>query len=252
MKVSKYVLCGIALTAIGCGSGGGGGAYKPVESKKTEIVKVAEGEGASLFPVAVGNQWTYKSQSTATSAATGNTALTQTITLEMKKVDETPQGKMIEIEVREEDVVKSTQIWKIDDTGVYQVSVLVNGKTTTFTPPQPVLIFPIVEKQEREFTGVGPSALGAQTNFKGKVMIDGPQITQTVTDEVSAYRVVANYELSGEGVDAQTKKKIPLKGTFESVSFFAPKVGLVRLQQTVKGAAGGEIVTMTLAQSTVK
>lgn len=252
MKVSKYVLCGIALTAIGCGSGGGGGTYKPVESKKTEIVKIGESEGLSLFPVAVGNQWTYKSQSTAANANAGSTNLTQMITLEMKKVDETPQGKMIEIEVREDDVVKSTQTWKVDDTGVYQVSVAANDKSTTFNPPQPILIFPIVEKQEREFTGVGPSALGPQTNFKGKVMIDGPQITQTVTDDISAYRVVATYELTGEGVDAQTKKKIPLKGTFESVSYFAPKIGLVRLQQTVKGAAGGEIVTMTLAQSTVK
>ncbi len=250
MKVRNLVFCACACMAVGCGSSKGGGTYKPSEIKTVPIQKVAAGDGPTLFPVAVGNQWTFESVSEANVQGQPR-VMKQNVTMEIKKVDETAQGKQITMEVREDDVVKSTQVWRMDDTGLYQVSVTGAGKTGTFSPAQPVLPFPIEDGKIVEYQGTGPSALGISSSFKGKVTLDGAQLTDTATDQVSAYRVASLYELKGQATDT-AGKKVPLAGVMESIAWFSPKLGMVRLQQVVRGQAGAEKVTLTLLQSTVK
>lgn len=249
MKVTNlFVLCAI-VTVAGCGSKGGGTTYTPKEVKTATVTPVAAGEDKTLFPIAVGNQWTYESASQAVVEGKPR-SVTQSITMEIKSIEPDGNGQKVSFELREEDVVKSTQIWKVDDTGVYQVSVKTETAEAKFNPPQCVLKFPVKVEEEWTYNGTAPSAVGAASKVSGKSINKGPQLVDSYAGQVSAYRVDTAHTIKGSLV--QAGKTVPLEGTMNSSAFFAPKMGMVRLVQTVQGRAGAETVTLQLLQSTVK
>jgi hypothetical protein len=248
MKVTKLFLLCAAVVVAGCGSKGSSG-YTPKPIKTATVTPIAPGEDKTLFPVAVGNQWTYESVSDSVSQNQPR-RVTQNITMEVKAIEPDGNGQKVTVELREEDVIKSTQIWKIDDTGVYQVSVKTEQAEAQFTPPQCVLKFPVKVDEEWTYEGVAPSALGIKSNNKSVSTNKGPQLVDTYAGQVSAYRVDTKTELTGSAM--QDGKSVPLAGSQMSSAFFAPKMGMVRLVQTVQGRAGAETVTLQLLQSTVK
>lgn len=248
MKSKTLLLVGLALVAVGCGSSEK--EYKPEPKKTSAVTEVPAGEDKTLFPISVGNQWTYNSVSE--SVVDGKPRRVEmNITMEIKKVEPEGTGQKVTVEMREEDVVKSTQIWKVDDTGVYQVSVATETTSASFNPPQLLLKFPVKVDEEWTYNGSGPTALGLKSSIKAKSKNKGPQITDTYAGEVSAYSIETTSQLTGTGT-TQDGKSVPLAGSMQAVAFYAPKMGMVRLQQTVAGRTGGETVTLQLMQSNVK
>jgi hypothetical protein len=241
MKSGKLYLAAFAVVIVGCGSSDH--AYTPTPVKEPALTSVAPGEEATLFPAAVGNQWTYSvsSQAVIQGQQQGNA---QKITMEVTAVEPVADGQDIKVDMREDDIVKSHQVWRVTKQGVYQVSVAGDdGKATNFEPPQLLLPFPLELNKEIPWEGKAPAPGLGICDFKSKVVDEGPQITDTLAGEMSAYRVVTTSEVTGQkGV----------KGEMESILWFAPKVGLVRFQQSLKAPGGATAQTMQLIQYTVK
>lgn len=248
MKRSNLITLCALVGLAGCGSSGGGG-YKPSPVKETPLTTINPGEEKSLFPVAVGNMWTYEAQASAVVDNKPSQKKRQ-LTIEIKAVTPQGTGQLVTMELREDDVVFSNQNWLVDDTGVYQVDVSAQGVVSKFTPPQCILKFPVNKDDEWTYTGLAPTSLGANTKVTAKSKNMGPQLVDTFAGQVSAYSVETTSDLKNSIV--QNGKTVPLEGKMSSQVFFAPKVGMVRLVQTVQGRAGGETTTHTLMQSTVK
>jgi len=248
MKATNLIVLAAAVTVVGCGSSSK--EYTPAKVTTATVTPITAGQEATLFPISVGNQWTYSSVSESV-VENRPRRVELTITMEVKSVTPDGNGQKVALEVREGDVVKSTQTWRVDDTGVYQLGLSAGSTSASFTPPQLLLKFPVKEDETWEYSGTGPTALGVATTIKAKSINKGPQLTDTYAGQVSAYRVETTYDLSGTAKTTDGKT-VPLKGSMISDTYFAPKLGMVRLKQTVAGATGRETVTMQLLQSVIK
>jgi len=213
-----------ALVVAGCGSGGGG-SYKPEAVKTVEPAKVAPGEEKSLYPLAVGNQWTYTLTQSGTVNGAQRTASSEAV-FKVTAIKPVGDGVQANIEVSIGGTLSEKQVWLVDSKGIFQ---MVGGAPAiTFTPSQPQILFPPETGRKFSWKGVGPVAGqptpdGRPTPMKpGSISasyeILGPQTVDTDMGPISAIAVQSSATMTVNGKQVSTP----------SITWWAPKVGLVR------------------------
>lgn len=243
MRQSYVSICSIVLASgllvAGCGSGQG--KYQPQPQKPLPPVAVKPGDEASLFPLKVGNQWTYSVESLTRIGTQTGTGRTEMI---FKVLQVTPgaNGTIAKIEVKttSPNAKPDTQIWEVNKSGIYQRSV--GNPPIPFVPVQPVVMFPAEAGKKFSWKGTGLTAggkLGTST-VESKTM---PQ--QEVDGDGARYTAI--------GVDSRGTFSIgATKGMMASLSFWSPGVGLVRYRHEVAYENRVEVLTLKLKAKTVR
>lgn len=243
------------LALVGCNSSQPTGEYKPKKEDQIPKAQVAPGQEAELFPVAVGNSWRYKMQRLQVNGGqrTGNP---DDFRWEVRKIEDLPndQGKRIYLETIKKDVVTEKQQWLLQKGGLF-LEASGQGEMFACTPPEPIIIFPVELGKETTYEGKVASpfttkdeATGKTTRLMGtaktKTTTSGPEEVDTDMGRLSAFKV----ESSGT-IDAGPGKV----ATVQVTMFFAPKVGLVRMRQTIaaEGAPVGSSMQMVLSAKTL-
>ncbi len=243
MKTTLFILCAFAL--VGCGSKSGGGAYVPKPQKGVALTTVAAGDEASLFPATVGNLWQYEVATSITGGAQ-NVNSKSKYGFEVKAVDPVDGGNQLTINLLNEDVVLTTQVWKVTASGIYQVSVEQGGKKIISVPDQLVAPFPIKvaagTPEEVAWNGKTITAFG-MSDVTSLTHAEGPEIVDTKAGLLSAYRFVTDSTVKGPKGE---------QGTMKTTAFFSPKVGLIKFVQRFQAEKFVKMERMELLQYTVK
>lgn len=231
----------LALVVAGCGKSGSS-EYKPVAPKGPEPANVKPGEEATLFPLTVGNSWSYDS-TTETLSPNGVINTPASIRLEVKDVKPIDgNGTRATIEVFKGDVLQDRQIWVSKSDGLFQEQIGLD-KPQRPEPAQLTLPFPVEVNKTVNWKGKTLSALGATVEVNQEVVNKGAEDVDTIVGMLSAYRVETTQKFRVQNNDV----------VVTNISWWAPKIGLVRYRQNVK--ADGRNVqsqTLMLKQYTVK
>ncbi len=234
------VLAAIALgVVLGCGSGSGS-AYEAKPIKKPPPAAVKPGEEASLFPLKVGNQWTYVAETQTTTSGVGST-VTDELTLRVAKVEPFGGGSQATIEVVSGKGRPTTyQIWRADKAGIYQVRS--DSKSEPFVPPQPAIKFPATAGSKFEWTGTGPTATAEKLSTTVKSTILAPQEIDTMSERVSAIPVEMTSRYTGKNGET----------LIASVTYWVPNIGLARMRQEIRFGNTAVVQVLRLKANVVK
>jgi hypothetical protein len=205
-----------ALGLVGCGSKSDSTGYTPKPTKAAQLEEIDPNSGKELWPMKVGNSWTYDVESTRTGQAA---AKTDEVTFTVASVN----GDKSVIDVSINGEKKSQQCWQISDKGIFQVW---TGKPeNVFNPPQPLVLFPLEAKKSFDWKGSGPTILGVSGTQSATTEMLGTQLVDTSIGSKSAFSVVSN------GTFKATLQGKPVDGRVQSAAFLAPGIGLVRYRQ---------------------
>lgn len=239
----RLLILSIAATLVFAGCGDSKASYKPQTPPAIAPASVAAGQEATLFPVDLGNRWVYDMTSQ-TKTVSGNIPQMAEYSLEIKKVEDSGGGKVVTIAITKGDVLQDEQIWKVDSTGIYQMgSGAGDSPRVVMDPPQPVMKFPL-DGTEATWTGKIPVADGKKQDATMVVVCKGPEEVDSLMGTLSAYHVESTQTFTD---DKNTKIET------KTVSWWAPKVGLVRHVLDTK--ANGIVVQhqmLVLKQKTLK
>ena len=199
----------MALTAVSCKKESG---YKPTKTEQVEAAEIAPGDEASIFPIAVGNQWVYERSIGERTSET---------TLKILSVDEVDGGQNIEMEVTSENGDSLTSTWRMDDTGIYQLNA--SSDQPNFEPAQILVPFPLEAGNEftQDIEGIRPDQSTGPMKLNGRV--NGAEEVDLVGKSVSAFSVKTASFWETEGATA----------TSIATSWWAPGIGFVRQHQVV-------------------
>jgi hypothetical protein len=244
MKKSWISLVGVtaAFALVGCGKSGSS-EYKPVPPKKPEAVAVAPGQEATLFPVAVGNRWSFDTKSEVRTP-NGNVTNSATITLEVKEATP-PDANGVSratIEVFKGEVLQDRQIWVFKSDGIFQEQLGLD-KPVRPDPMQLTVPFPIEIDKAVPWTGKAMSATGSEAQIEQEIVNKGPEDVDTIVGMLNAYRVETTQKFMAKTAEVRVT----------NISWWAPKIGLVRYKQETKvDGRPFQSQTMLLKQYTVK
>lgn len=230
----------LALGAIGCGKSNST-EYKPVAPKEPEVVSVKAGEERTLFPLTVGNRWSYDAVSIVLTQA-GTVRTPATLILEVTNVTTEGDVTKATVDVFKGEVLQDRQLWVINNSGMYQEQTGLE-KPLRPDPMQLALPFPIEVDKVVTWTGKAPGPENKVVDVQQEVVNKGVEDVDTIVGMMSAYRVETTQRLKVRNEDV----------TVTNVSWWAPKIGLVRYKQEAK-AAGRMLQSQTLVlqQHTVK
>ena len=209
------------LLVVGCK---GGDTYTAKPAKKIEPAKVAAGEEAKLYPLTLGTQWVYATESggridemTVKVIGIRQEGGATVATLSTTLVNQTPQT----VEVR------------MDSTGIYQTTAPKGG---TYNPPQPLLTFPL-ETETKTYQMTGPLPVGDQSGpLKLTLKYIGPQEVDTDMGRMSALAVESVMSWTTPDGQAQTY----------AMSWWAPGIGFVRQRIETTMPQGSQVTLMKL------
>ncbi len=234
MKLPISVLA-IALVAVGCKGGSGESAYVPTPPPKIEPAAVSSGQEASLFPMTVGNSWTYTA-STSVRAKAGTRQGARDVTFRVSKVDDTPNGKRATIDLVVEGKVTEKQIWLLNSKGIYQASVG-GANPRTFSTPIPSVMFPVEKGKKFSWKG---SAGNANMTYESEII--GSEEIDTELKRLSAIAV----DSKGTTLIGKNTEKV------DRTVWFAPGVGIVRIRETTVGKDAAMDLLISLKSYSVK
>lgn len=210
MKVQSIYPALAVLALAGC-KGGDSTGYVPVPPPKVEKASLKPGDEMSLFPVAVGNQWTYEVNTVVRNAKQQQTSNGE-ITFKVVNVEETADGKKAQMEIWAKGKLTDRQVWTIGPKGIFKVSAGLKT-VTTFSPPAPIVLFPL--DKYKTFTWEG---LGGKVKRKASSRVLPVQEIDTDEKRFSAYPI----ETKGQNSDGK------LVQTTLETNWLVPGVGLVR------------------------
>ena len=227
----------LALVVVGCGKA----EYKPVPVKEPKAEDVSKITAESLYPLKVGNKWTYALEITREVEGKAPEQATVEISYEVKSVSNPSTGVTRGVIVMaEEGKVRDEQTWEIDGGGVHQLSV---GKTPIlFSPKQTIVKFPIKYDDVYSYKGTGVTPLGDTGNMDYKFSTHEPQNVDTDSGRMNGIFV----ESSG------TFKSAKGEGVVGNNSWFVPGVGLGRFKQVVSIKGARSSLTLRLKSYTIK
>ncbi|MBS1707826.1 MAG: hypothetical protein JSS65_03790 [Armatimonadetes bacterium] len=229
MNHRPTILALVAAAAVcGCNNNAG---YTPEPPKEVQKTTVAAGDEASLWPLAVGNQWVFEATTT---TANGTTVkdLTFKVTDNRKEGDKT----IARIDILDGSKVVDSIDWAVDKTGIYQVTS--TNQQAKYDPPQLIVKFPIKDGEtfSQQLNGPAPTT--------GKDVVG-----QKVESTCLGMQEIDTGEGRMQAVAVESKTVFTYKDdTINTVAtiWFVPKVGMARfIQETVgKKVAGKEIFRM--------
>lgn len=227
----------VASVAIGCKGGGssGGSAYVPTPPPKIEPASVKAGEEATLFPITVGNAWTY-SATTSVRTKQGSRQGTKDATFKVTKVEDVAGGKRATLELLMDGKAVDKQVWLVNAKGVYQVSVGI-AKPRLFSTPIPAITFPIETGSKFSWQGGDGKAKMAYNNE-----VTGAEEVDTEMKRMSAIAV----DSKGTSVTGVTTEKT------DRTIWFAPGIGIVRIRESTSSPVGASELLLSLKSTTVK
>lgn len=227
---------------MGCNGNSGSGAYVPKAPKEIPPASLAAGEESKIFPIQIGNRWRYNMERMA-QLGTNRIPQNDDFFLEVKNVQDIPEGKRITLEQIKNDVTVDRQTWEIRKDGIYEVSLGLDNPTTN-TPPVPQIPFPIEKDKKFSYTGQALTPFGKVGKVTIEGTIIGPEEVDTNMGRLSAIRVDSKKTFE---VDAKRK------GTEETSTWYAPNVGIVRMVQTTMASTNAAaVLKLQLAQATLK
>jgi len=234
----SYLLLAVAVIC-GCGP-----TTTPVSQAKQQPVISYEAKSAmDLFPLSEGNAWTY-SVVVEQYSQSGVRRGTGEQTNKVLKVRQIQGGKEADIQMltaKNEPIGVMTL--RLNDKGLYQVSV--RGKNMESSPdsPQPICLWPPKTGQTVTWRG---KALMPGTQASGSIVMTvemkGEYETDTPAGRFKAYRVDVLQKYRYQGTDYQTNQ----------VMWFTPKIGLVKTQERIVSSKGANVFVMSLKSHTIK
>lgn len=238
-RLLTWAAC-LAASVFVSGCGSGGSDYKPSPAKPPEPLAFQPGDELSMFPLAVGNQWTYTAESTQAVQGRGSGSGKFEMTLKVLKVTPIAGGNRADIEVitsqstagAETKSNTDRQVWDVTSKGIYQLSV--GQPPVPFEPSQPNILFPPDEGREFSYKGTGVTPAGGKGSITIESKILPAQMVDAESDSYSAIPV----ESKGTFQVGNTK------GQMAALAYWSPKVGLVRFRQEL--STGNAIATLTL------
>lgn len=241
MIPSRHLATALCLASllVGCGSKAdytGGASVKSAAPVVPAVVN--PGEEASLFPLVVGNQWTFEVEGTSMSTNGGQTPLSGEITLKLTKVDDIPGGKQGTMEVYRNGQLNNRQVWSVTKDGVFQISSTL--KLVPSTPPQPIAHFPLKEGEAIKWKGTGPFGGDPAVPMESTLTNKGPRTVDTGMGQMSAIMFESLTTIKTAKINAETQNTVWLK----------PGTGIVRLLQVEKAAGGQGAATLRLKSFT--
>lgn len=216
----------VAMALTGCNSGPG--TYKPKAAKKAELQEIKPDEGAALLPLKVGNRWVYTVESQQ-SAAGQPVRKTDELAFTITEVTPKGEGQLVVMDATLNGEPTDKQAWLIDSKGIHQA--WIKDTSRSFTPPMPMIAFPLTPDAVYEWKGKGPTMTGIMGDQSQKLKILKTQLVDTDAGQVSAIPV----EIDSDFKDAKAF------GKSRSTSYWAKGIGLVRYrQESILGPVGGQ------------
>lgn len=212
------VLAGLVLVS-GCGSNGG---YTPQKASLPSRLTVNPDDGPKLFPVAEGNQWVY-SVETVLEAGGQTQSGRNDVTMRITRVEDTPQGKRVNLELIVNDQVSDRQVWLIGREGILQVSAG-RDQQRPLTPPQPIVPFPLEKGREWTWEGTGPRPTGDVGPMRVTIRNVGEELADM--EEGQAFALALETRTRWTQPDNQPGEAI-------QKSWWVPGQGIIRLRQEV-------------------
>lgn len=239
----------VAVLALGVGLTGCNKAtsssYTPKPTKKVDPIQLKPGEEATIFPVAVGNTWNYTSE-TAVQSARGSGTTKSELTFRIKKIEETPNGKKVTIEIINDGQTRENQIWLINQKGIYQLTSGPNA--VQFNPPQPVIVWPLNPGAKFNWSGTGKVPSGSGGQSKSTNTVRSPEEIDTDMGRMSALPIESRTD--GTSVDPKTNKST--KVSSYNLTWWVPKIGIVRYRQELATEGINAVQILKLKNYTLK
>ena len=234
MKLTKgaYAMA-IGFALVGC-------SHEPEDkfvAKPPEAVPPATltpGNETALLPLDKGNQWTYTVELVTGAAGAQSAQQNYESVWSVTDSKQTTDGIEATIETTVPSGKKDVQEWRANSTGIYEVGE--GSPPVKFTPPMPVMLFPVKEGSTFQWSGTGPNGTLAAGHQTSHSTILGSQDTDTDMGRMSAYAVESHSSFeSKQG-----------KGTSDSTIWMSPGVGIVRLRQEVHLGDKGYVLLIKL------
>lgn len=204
-----------AMLVVGCQGSSSG--YKPTPETAPAKATLQAGNEKDLFPLNVGNYWTYTVNGIRSDGIqSGNVPASETKAT-VTAAEPVADGVQATVVNTTNDKVTDQQIWLVNSKGIYQVGYGTKG--AKFSPPQPVVLFPVKPHTTFTWTGTHPGLNGVQV---------GAKVTNTVLDFQDVD--TDNGKYSALPVESVSTETVPGSPPVESRStiYFSPGVGIVR------------------------
>jgi len=213
--LTPFIMVGLTAALL-AGCGRKQGAYKPVEVKKVPVATVQAGNEQVLFPLTVGNYWTY-TLTDVQRAGDQQGSRELELTFKVTAVSDYADGKKATIDVLQKDgSLAESQTWYVTKKGVYQGTS--SKKKVPYVPMQPAIFFPVDAGTTSSWKGTGITPIGLPGTMNLKLKNLGPQEVDIEDGRISAFATTA------EGTFTVGKDQ----GKVISDGWFAPNVGMVR------------------------
>lgn len=192
-----------------------------------------------LFPHTEGSTWTYALE-VQTQAAGGAPARSETeIVYKVDAAKKSGETTSFLLGIYQDGKKKDEQMWSVNSKGIFQDSL---GPTRRpFTPPQPVVVFPLKEGEPFKWSGTSQAANGRRTSSQLEGTIVGTQTVDTAMGDADAVMIESVSTFDVPNRNGQTAK-----GQTVTDSWFRPGVGIVRYRQVSQAAAGALSYTLRL------
>jgi hypothetical protein len=239
--MKQYVILGtIGLTIVGCGSSGS----KPTDTKReAPDVKLSVQNQRSLFPLEVGNSWTYALEVVAQTANQPKQTRTAEVQYKVTKVSkESSDSTKATLGIFQDGKLQDEQEWSCDNKGIFQISM--KAAKVPYIPKQPAIRFPLKDQDEFRWEGTGLTPIGKQGSMKTAFKNDG--IQKNVDTDMGP--MSALFMQNG----GSFKTTDGIVGNQVVNSWFTPGVGLVRFRQVLQLKNGSSSIILRLKSYNVK
>ncbi len=192
-------------------------------------IAIPPGTEAKLLPLKKGNEWTYSSEV----VSRGETQ-TKDMVWRVASTRSANGGTEASIDMLQGGKVIDRQVWLQTCKGIFQVEA---GKANTrFSPPQPIVTFPLKIGGEFKHSGKGLTPLGAPGSLSTNGRVLGYQEVDSEMGRAQAIAVLTR-------INFEAGKS---KGLAETTSWFQPGIGLVRYRMDIQvgEARGGTVLRL--------
>lgn|GEM_PF-3846542 len=140
-----------------------------------------------IFPVDVGDQWTYNSYS---SVGNGPSSLPTPVVLQVVSVNQTTAGTEAKLKLAEESIAKDLQTWIISSNQLIQLSEGVKG--VRYAPKQVLAVLPLREGNRTNWIGTGQTPSGQIGFMKIVNTVGHVQLVDTGLGPMEAVPIVSS------------------------------------------------------------
>jgi hypothetical protein len=239
---SRHILLIALLAALGCGPSPSAGKA----GEKQQVVSHAAESVEDLYPLAVGNAWTYLVSTSTQSLQTGTLMDSKNYerTFKVEKVSDTAEGKIADIRVYDEQQadIGGFQLL-VNEKGIYQYS---TGKDRfiKFEQPIPWVLAGSKEGDKTEMTTRGPAPGTDEIVTIDTTIADCGQLQAEAVSQRFQTQCVDSSQLYKTANGAQVAST--------QRASFSPKVGLVRLLDAFQNGQVQQTTIFRLKTYTLK